>query len=35
MASSTGSVKQACAISGLSRSRLYELMKHHHSVAAK
>ena len=35
MALSSGSIKQACAISGLSRSRLYELMKHHQIVVAK
>jgi two-component system NtrC family response regulator len=35
MASSAGNIKQACAISGLSRSRLYELMKLHQIVAAK
>jgi two-component system, NtrC family, response regulator len=35
MALSTGSIKQACAISGLSRSRLYELLKHHQVVAAR
>jgi transcriptional regulator of acetoin/glycerol metabolism len=35
MALSSGSIKQACAISGISRSPLYELMKHHQIVAAK
>jgi two-component system NtrC family response regulator len=25
-----GKVRQACELSGLSRSRLYDLLKHHH-----
>jgi two-component system NtrC family response regulator len=35
MALSAGSSKQVCAISGLSRSRLYELLKYHQTEPSK